>query len=74
MKILLTEDQYKRIFLNEQDPNNDYNTRFNQLKEDLLNNWNSMSKLEKMRYILPDHFSDHGWHSEWFFTRTRLRS
>ena len=68
MKILLTEDQYKRIFLNEQDPNNDYNTRFNQLKEDLLNNWNSMSKLEKMRYILPDHFSDHGWHSESFWS------
>jgi len=68
MKILLTENQYKRIFLNEQDPPVDYDVWFKELQESLLDDWNNMSKLEKMRYILPDHFSDHGWHSESFWS------
>jgi hypothetical protein len=84
-KIVISESQYNRVFLNEQDPPTQASKEFvtpltlgdppvgsdewfEQLKEDLLNNWNSMSKLEKMTYILPDHFSDHGWHSENFWS------
>ena len=67
-KIIISESQYRRVFLNEQDPPVDYDTMFNQLKKDLLDDWNNMSKLERMRYILPGHFSDHGWHSESFWS------
>lgn len=58
-----------RVFLNEQDSIPDlYKVHQEQLKKDLLDDWNNMSKLEKMRYILIGHFSNHGFFEESFWS------
>lgn len=66
-KIIISESQYRRVFLSEQNDFTDFEKK--QIKS-LSDNWKSMSKIEKMRYIFPDHFSNQGFGDEGFWAVT----